>query len=249
MRFNTVELSQLGPFAANQSIIFEHELTLIEGGNGCGKTTIAEALRREFHANYRLDSVDLQLAECLVFIGAGIGSYPGLGRFIDCLLANVRSDELTALAGSITKKLSAFVSDKRPSVLGNRYIVELSFADGLRIVDENRADYGWRFAASENFALALAINLAAREMLKLEVPIVADAPFEMVGQPQFSLCFEAILSMSVQRIVLCQEYVMRRMGVLPDYRLQPESPDNGLVHVIRAKSRATANLLDVGSNH
>lgn len=235
MKFQSIDLSQIGPFAANQSVSFEPDLTLIEGGNGCGKTTIAEALRREFIANFHWNSVDIRLAESLVFIGSGIGASPSLKRLVDCLLAKVRAEELTALAKSISNNLINLVPDKRQSVSGRPYIAELSVVDGLRIVDESRSDCRWRFAASENFALALATNLAAREILKLEVPIVADAPFDAVGQPQLFRCAEAILSMSVQRVVICHEYFFQQMGLLPHYRLQAESRDNGLIFVVPAQ--------------
>lgn len=227
MIFQTVDVSKLGPFAAEQRIDLSRMGALIEGPPGSGKTTIAAELTRVFKSDYTHETIPLHHALSLSFIGAdySLRKLSGLDCPLNSCLETSSSGFSDALSSHINRLMHSKIYSGR-SKFGKPGQQNLPLAasispDGHFSVRDNcGSDMRYYFLAlSEQFVLSLAANLAVRDTLGFCEPIVVDGAFDMLDELLLPSCFESIMWRSEQRVILSSEYTFNRVPVRPDFRL------------------------------
>jgi hypothetical protein len=228
VQFNTVKLDRLGPFGSEQSINLSSPLNFVQGPSGSGKTTIATELMREFQATYDNDIVPLEQALVLSFLGEDyayqhLRNSTTLTPPLKAALADAPSNFVETstfyLNQLMHEKISSGMSKFGDTDRHTRPLaVSLSEDGRFNILDSFGKDMSSFFlAAGEQFVIALATNLAIRDMLGYCEPIVVDGAFGMLDNFLLTSCFRAIVERSEQRIILHSEQVFRYVAASPDF--------------------------------
>ncbi|WP_427500882.1 AAA family ATPase [Methylomonas sp. MED-D] len=228
LRFGKIDVSGEGPFDSGQSLSFSDGLTLIAGGNGTGKTTIANALRRKFECSD--NSSDIRdIADWLIFLDDYVDTPCGGApwrqlallisshhqsliapkSFEDDLTSNIR-EMLRVKVGSGFNKFSTRVTsvEQLRATIAN---------DGAAFVTAvNGEDISASFQAmGERLVLYLSINASVRKLLRLDVPFVVDSQLGCLDQSLLHSCYKFISEISKQTIILESNYVVERLGEKP----------------------------------
>ena len=224
MNFESINVSGAGPFAENQSIKFRDRVNVIKGPLGSGKTTIFRALERKYCETYERHNIPVELAVRLVFIGESYGYGEKRGKGIieaGRLLPDMTCIHLlpTLISHYVNQMIapkviwghSKFSSAERS---GFPFQVQMSESNDLQIFNSvgNPVDNLF-LAAGESFMLALACNIALRELLQFSDPIVVDGAFGMLDESILSGCHIGIERSVNQSIYLVSEACGERIPV------------------------------------
>jgi hypothetical protein len=218
MEFQTVNVSGLGPFAQEQFIHLSHQCNLIQGANGSGKTSITAELMRIFKSAYTHDTVPLDQALSLCFIGE---DYAYLNRRESSVFAAAHRIALetnsSKFTDALTFHINCLIGEKRPR---NKFTAAINAQGSIDVCDENGCGSPFSApAASEQFVLSLATNLAVRDLLEFYEPIVIDGAFGSLDQPILSACFRSVVERSEQRIILQSPRLFNRVSAQTDFTI------------------------------
>jgi hypothetical protein len=238
-RFRKLDVSGLGPFGEGNVLRFRDGLTLICGGNGLGKTTIARALRGN-SPDARLEHVgclDPCVPDWLIYFEEAL--LPGGGdrytALTDLLTTGVFSsvdwrlfEEAITLGLREMLEVKVLGTSKFSGVISSSQQIELKIEeDGcLSITDSiTGQDLNWGFRAQgERMVLYLAINRAIRSQVstELDVPFVVDANLSVLDMDLLSKVIEFIESMAGQIILLERCFDPDRLR-LATYEIRPDA--------------------------
>lgn len=235
LRFRNVDVSNAGPFASEQSLYFSEGLTLVAGGNGTGKTTIAKTLRREYESTNRL-TPEREIAEIpswLIFFDDDVRTpYGGApwaplallmsshrefftrrSDFDSDLTMNVRKLLGTKLETRYSKFSTRVTSpDQLHVTLNDDGAVVLTVNDGEHVIDCFQA-------MGERLALFLSINAAVRKLLFFDVPFVVDSQLGFLDQSLLRSCYQFIPGVGKQTIVLESSLIVEMLGLRPHFQI------------------------------
>lgn len=224
MDFEGIDLSGLGPFAENQTIRFNKGINVVKGPNGSGKTTIFRALERQYRESSQGQKLPKELSEKLVFVGENSQFTESWGEEI--VGASLQLSEvgcMHVLPTLISHHLNQMIAIKvlgKPKGLepaGSKqfpFQAAISARGDLLIADFAGVAAHEVFRASgEQFLLALACNLAIREIFNFSDPLVLDNAFGMLDDSLFQGCHKAISGGVGQAIYLLSEASSKRVPV------------------------------------
>jgi hypothetical protein len=232
MNFKCIDVSSLGPFPKNQKITFHPGINVIQGGNGTGKTTIFLELIRNYLEKHQIQKIDVELELNLVFID---GSSP---READInLLASAANHTHgqtlfnSRLSAMISNRLNEYIRRKTAAGLskfgelsksGYPFSTLVSENGIIRVLDSSGRMVDSAFAAmGERFAMMLAWNLAVRDLIGFDNPIVIDGgPLDVMEVPFMEVFLEQLISQGSQCILLAPERRTERLFRNPDYVLE-----------------------------
>jgi len=242
-RFRNVDVSRLGTFDSGQLLCIPDGLTLVAGRNGTGKTTIAEALRREYYDAKRTtsESRDQEVPSWLIFFNDSVQMPYGAVHWAPLAsLMSCRREFFTRrrdIESDLTKNIRLLLRDKiesRVSKFSTRVtspeqmLVTLTDDGALVVVTESGEQIIDYFQAmGERLALYLSINAAVRNLLCLDVPFVVDSQLGQFDKAVLSACYQFIAEVRKQSIVLESNFVVEALGVEPRIRIA-QDPITGI---------------------
>ena len=250
-RFRKLDISGVGPFGEGNVLHFSDGLTLICGGNGLGKTTIARALRgdnpdaRLEHSGY----LDPSIPDWLIYFEEALRLPGGGDRYtalMDLLATRMFSKlDWRQLEDAITLGIREMLEvkvlglSKFSGVISSSQQIKLKIEeDGyLNIIDGiTGQDLNWGFRAEgERFVLYLAINRALRLQVSSEVdlPFVVDANLSVLDTGLLSEVQRFIENMGAQVILLerCPDEGRLRLAT---YEIHP-GVDSGKSRIIECQ--------------
>jgi hypothetical protein len=230
MRFESVNISSLGPFSENQILRFHANVNLIQGSNGTGKTTIFRELLRQYREQYRRSDIPVELAIKLVFIGESYGHEERRGQSIVVAAHKLQAVQcLHLLPKLIAHRVNQLIARKvmwghskfgQPEDSGYPFAVAISEEGALEIFGASGSRSDSLFvAAGESLMLSLACNFALRDLLEFGDPFVIDGAFDLLDESLLPAFYQETFRMNNQRIYLLSERISERMGADPDYVL------------------------------
>ncbi|MBM3204328.1 hypothetical protein FJZ55_10555, partial [Candidatus Woesearchaeota archaeon] len=226
-----IDVSGEGPFDSGQSLSFSDGLTLIAGGNGTGKTTIANALRRKFECSD--NSSDIRdIPDWLIFLDDYVDTPCGGEPWKQLALLISSHQSLIAPKSfeyDLTSNIREILRVKIESGF-NKFSTRVTSVEQLRVtiakdgaafVTANGVDITHSFHANnERLVLYLSINASVRKMLRLDVPFVVDSQLDRLDQSLLHSCYKFISEISKQTIILESNYVIEKLGEKPQHLIK-----------------------------
>lgn len=225
IRFRSIDISNCGPFGAEQTVCFPDGLTLLLGPNATGKTTIVDALYRDFNRLKHARSIeyDVEIPRWLVFfddniprLEAGLPWKPLAFLMSANAKLFIRNEKFGSMVLDYIRMLFG-------EYIGSRFIeakVSVGCDGAIRISDsngDNLSHYFQTLGASR--LLFLAINAATRKLLHLDLPFVDDSQLAILDQPKLHHAYVLIGMMSQQIIILESCAVMESIGEEPHLKI------------------------------
>jgi len=230
MEFDSINVSKLGPFSENQTLLFHGGINLIQGPPGTGKTTVFRELERRYRELFQQRDLPVELAAKLVFIGEDYGHSERRGESIvkegyalsaaPCIrvypqLISYYANQLIA-----PKVLSGGSKFGSADTCGYPFHVSITETGALEVFDAEGDSVDRLFqAAGETFVLSLACNIALRDVLGFFDPLVVDAGFGMLDESLRRGCHMGIARTNSQCIYLFSESSAQNLEIDPDYFL------------------------------
>jgi hypothetical protein len=252
-RFRNVDVSRLGPFDSDQLLCIPDGLTLVAGRNGTGKTTIAEALRREYYGAKRTtsESRDQEVPSWLIFFNDSVQMpYAGAHCAPLASLMSCRREFFTRrrdIESDLTKNIRLLLRDKiegRVSKFSTRVtspeqmLVTLIDDGAVVVATESGEQIIDCFQAiGEKLALYLSINATVRNLLCLDIPFVVDSQLCQLDKALLSVCYHFVAEVSKQSIVLESNFVVDALGVEPRIRIA-QDPITGISTIEKVAPQA-----------
>lgn len=206
-RFDSVNLSEVGPFADRVELKFCPGISNIVAGNGLGKTTIFNLLRDEISGSsqrvkWNGDNQEPAKAEWLVFLGerdslSETGPRKQLLQFLDSV--DTGENWLRSLEVEVTKTFLALTQHRHDAL-----VVRIG-RDGAITVHLGTSTEIGHLAVGESILLNFAVNRSIRTMQRLDLPLVCDSIFGALDSNYRELLARAIKSLDSQVILLCGE--------------------------------------------
>lgn len=236
LRFRHIDFSNLHPFDSEQSLQFLDGLTIIVGKNGAGKTTIVDALRREYEDTNNITQGGglAGIPSWLIFFDRHLEDLPRPGlpwaplvllmaSHLEILIrrndfdSNLTKNIRELLGQKIESQSSKFLTvasspGQLNAALNDNGAIIITSSDGECINDCFEA-------TSERLALFLSINAAVRKLLSLDVPFVVDAQFRICDTDLLESCYQFIPGFSKQTIILEHDSFLERLGIKSNFQI------------------------------
>ncbi len=226
--FRHIDFSSSGPFDKEQSICFPYGCTVIGGGNGTGKTTIFNTLRRELNNKVAPDWLVFFGEDARMSLPYGGEPWAPLAHILSChqelfTHQNAFEDVLTKNIRQILEaKIEIEKGSKFSSVVtsSEQLSAKLTIHGAVVISNNEGKNINRSFQATgERIALLLAITSALRKQFSIDLPYVIDG---LCGQLDESLgpsCYEFIRRMREQVILLESDNTLEKLGIKPDFQI------------------------------
>lgn len=227
VRFVRLRLKDYAIFYGSNEIEFNRHRTLIAGGNGTGKTIIAQTL-------------------------AHLGPAKGIEACCHSDRLKMSAEVVTEGNRNLVKEYSSVIFLNYKSAMHNQesMLTDVIGHQNLKIVkDEARATLqkllflkpnktmghqdmnSYNMAAGEKICLGYAFAFAVRKVLNIDVPVVIDAPYAMLGlQLRKGLC-SFLKKQPYQQILLGTEDEFTEEGT-PHYRLDTQKHYSRVIKTI-----------------
>lgn len=230
MQFESIDLSDVGPFKSDQEIKFRSQWNLIIGPNGSGKTTIFQEIQKVYDDHYEHPTEIRGLAHKLVFLDEeySCGQTNPQSIIEDaCSIDNLNKSILERLISYNLNKIIAFkkVSPSKFQSHDERSIAapyEASITDSyeLLIHDFSGNSLSNLFQATgEMIVLSLACNLSLRMLIGVRDPIVIDNLFSMLDSSLQVGVYRELNKSPFQKILLSNPYSHDGLDLPCDYQL------------------------------
>lgn len=245
MIFNFIDVSLIGPFAQNQVLHLDDEVNLIQGPNGSGKTTIFHELMRLYREGFDRDDLPLEVATKLTFIGENYAHESKRGQDIVAAGNLLRGNPcMHVFPQLISHYVNQLVAKKvlwgrskfgQPADICFPFVVSINKTAALQISNSVGVQIDGKFsAAGESFLVALACNLALRDLLDFRDPFVVDGAFGMLDESLLPSCFDKLLRTRSQKIFLISKDVCEQLQEKPHYLLAADQHERTSVVTMRA---------------
>jgi hypothetical protein len=243
--FKSVDLTSVDVFNSAQQLLLCDSLNLIMGPPGSGKTAIAKQLLSIFRSNYNYGKVPLEIATRLCFIK---GVYCWDLQASDITISDVmdhvpgvhQQDFNEALSAHVNRLItpkveSGYSKFGGPGDTKLPFRLTVSHNNRYQIQDSAGGDMSHYFLATgERTVLSLATNLAFRNVLEFNEPLVINGMLGYVDDLSSPAFFDVLTNHNGQCVILDSDTVFRGVGAEPDFYLVQRGEDGGDVVVVRA---------------
>ncbi len=230
MEFDSINVSQMGPFSADQVLLFHGGINLVQGPAGSGKTTIFRELERRYRELFQRRDLPVELAVELVFIGE---DYAYCERRGESIVKSVQAESdapcIRVLPQLISHYVNQLIAPKvmwghskfgSPDTSGYPFQVSIAESGAIKLFNAEGDSVDALFmAAGESFLLSLACNIAVRDVLGFLDPIVVDGAFSMLDESLLPGCHRGIARTKCQCIYLLSETTCERLPITTNYFL------------------------------
>lgn len=230
MSFETIDVSELDPFVANQANTFRSGINVVKGTHGSGKSTMFSEMQRLYRESRLRHDLPVEIALGLVFVGEGSidrRHVEGLVRKSRSLASVTCGHLLPTVMSHYLNRLIVPKIRKGPSKFGSAdcsfpFRVEVSQAGEFDILDSTDGSAGDLFVAvGESVVLAIACNLALRDLFKLADPVVVDGVFDRLDPSLLDGCYRELAKCVDQSIFLIGDHLCDRFPVAAEHDLKP----------------------------